>query len=217
MKNNKKDPKRTNNSSTSDNYKLNTSAVDRLVDASKGKVVEVDEKEVNQYKSGKLQKIPTFIKAIFIKWWFAGAACFFFLWGLGTVIQNQLALLLVLGFGLGIITNMLANNLLRFLESSDREYDKWILFPWRKWWTIFLDVIFSFVLLFLVVKTYDGINALIIYTKQLDPNSVPLGVEPFLFGIFYIVYDLAIIWLRNLIIFIINKIIYRHKHKEEIM
>lgn len=217
MKNNKKDPKRTNNSSTSDNYKLNTSAVDRLVDASKGKVVEVDEKEVNQYKSGKLQKIPTFIKAIFIKWWFAGAACFFFLWGLGTVIQNQLALLLVLGFGLGIITNLLANNLLRFLESSDREYDKWILFPWRKWWTIFLDVIFSFVLLFLVVKTYDGINALIIYTKQLDPNSVPLGVEPFLFGIFYIVYDLAIIWLRNLIIFIINKIIYRHKHKEEIM
>ncbi len=217
MKNNKKDPKRTNNSSTSDNYKLNTSAVDRLVDASKGKVVEVDEKEVNQYKSGKLQKIPTFIKAIFIKWWFAGAACFFFLWGLGTIIQNQLALLLVLGFGLGIITNMLANNLLRFLESSDREYDKWILFPWRKWWTIFLDVIFSFVLLFLVVKTYDGINALIIYTKQLDPNSVPLGVEPFLFGIFYIVYDLAIIWLRNLIIFIINKIIYRHKHKEEIM
>lgn len=217
MKNNKKDPKRTNNSSTSDNYKLNTSAVDRLVDASKGKVVEVDEKEVNQYKSGKLQKIPTFIKAIFIKWWFAGAACFFFLWGLGTIIQNQLALLLVLGFGLGIITNLLANNLLRFLESSDREYDKWILFPWRKWWTIFLDVIFSFVLLFLVVKTYDGINALIIYTKQLDPNSVPLGVEPFLFGIFYIVYDLAIIWLRNLIIFIINKIIYRHKHKEEIM
>ena len=217
MKNNKKDPKRTNNSSTSDNYKLNTRAVDRLVDASKGKVVEVDEKEVNQYKSGKLQKIPTFIKAIFIKWWFAGAACFFFLWGLGTVIQNQLALLLVLGFGLGIITNLLANNLLRFLESSDREYDKWILFPWRKWWTIFLDVIFSFVLLFLVVKTYDGINALIIYTKQLDPNSVPLGVEPFLFGIFYIVYDLAIIWLRNLIIFIINKIIYRHKHKEEIM
>ena len=217
MKNNKKDPKRTNNSSTSDNYKLNTSAVDRLVDANKGKVVEVDEKEVNQYKSGKLQKIPTFIKAIFIKWWFAGAACFFFLWGLGTIIQNQLALLLVLGFGLGIITNMLANNLLRFLESSDREYDKWILFPWRKWWTIFLDVIFSFVLLFLVVKTYDGINALIIYTKQLDPNSVPLGVEPFLFGIFYIVYDLAIIWLRNLIIFIINKMIYRHKHKEEIM
>ena len=217
MKNNKKDPKRTNNSSTSDNYKLNTSAVDRLVDANKGKVVEVDEKEVNQYKSGKLQKIPTFIKAIFIKWWFAGAACFFFLWGLGTIIQNQLALLLVLGFGLGIITNMLANNLLRFLESSDREYDKWILFPWRKWWTIFLDVIFSFVLLFLVVKTYDGINALIIYTKQLDPNSVPLGVEPFLFGIFYIVYDLAIIWLRNLIIFIINKIIYRYKHKEEIM
>ena len=132
MKNNKKDPKRTNNSSTSDNYKLNTSAVDRLVDASKGKVVEVDEKEVNQYKSGKLQKIPTFIKAIFIKWWFAGAACFFFLWGLGTIIQNQLALLLVLGFGLGIITNMLANNLLRFLESSDREYDKWILFPWEK-------------------------------------------------------------------------------------
>ena len=205
-----------NNISEKDNYQINTSAVDRLVDANKGKVAKVDEKEVSQYKSGKLQKIPTFIKAIFIKWWFAGACCFFFLWGLGSVIQDQVALLFVFGFGLGVVTDLLTNNFLRFLESSNREYDKWIMFPWRKWWTIFLNIALCYGILFAVVKTYDLINLIVVTTKNLDPTSVPLGVEPFLFGVFYIVYELALVWLRNLVIFIIQKIRKNRHEKEDI-
>lgn len=205
----KKVSKRDGNNSLKDDYKINTSAVDRLVDASKGKVAKVDEDEVNKYKSGKLQKIPTFVKAIFIKWWFAGACCFFFLWGLGTVISDQVSLLIVLGFALGIITDLLTNNFLRFLESSNREYDVWIVFPWRKWWTIILNVVLSLLLLLCVVKTYDGINLLIISIKNLDPSDVPLGVEPLLFGVIYTLYELAIIGLINLIRFIIKKIRYQ--------
>ena len=212
----KKYSQRANKESDKDNYKINTSAVDRLVDASKGKVEKVDEEEVRKYKSGKLQRIPTFIKAIFIKWWFSAAACFFFLWGLGSVITNQLALLFVFGFGLGVVTSYLTNNFLRFLESSDREYDKWILFPWRKWWVIFLDVAYNFALLFVIVKTYDFINIAIINAQGLDPKAVPLGVEPLLFGVFYLVYDCALVWLRNLVIFIIKKIIgKKYKHEED--
>ena len=214
MSNSKRGTQRVNNDK--DDYQINTNAVDRLVDANKGKVEKVDEKEVRQYKSGKLQKIPTFIKAIFIKWWFAGACCFFFLWGLGSVISDQIALLLVFGFGLGVVTDLLTNNFLRFLESSDREYDKWIMFPWRKWWTLFLNIALCMGLLFLVVRTYDLINIIVIKAQNLDPTSVPLGVEPLLFGVFYLAYDLALVWLRNLIIFIIKKIINR-KHENEYM
>ena len=212
MSNSKRGTRRVNNDK--DDYQINTNAVDRLVDANKGKVEKVDEKEVRQYKSGKLQKIPTFIKAIFIKWWFAGACCFFFLWGLGSVITNQIALLIVLGFGLGVVTSYLTNNFLRFLESSDREYDIWIIFPWRKWWVIFLDVAYSFALLYLVVKTYDLINIIIINSQGLDPASVPLGVEPLLFGVFYLAYDLALVWLKNLVVFIIKKLIPQHQEEE---
>ena len=57
---------------------------------------------------------------------------------------------------------------------------------------------------------------MIIAIQGLDPTSVPLGVEPLLFGAIYIVYDLAIVWLRNLVIFIIQKIINR-KYEQEIM
>ena len=198
-------------------YELNTSAVDKLVDASKGKAAKVDDKEVEQYKSGKLRKIPTFIKAIFIKWWFAGACCFFFLWGLGAVVTDQIVLLLILGIGLGVVNDILTNNFLRFLESSNREYDKWIIFPWRKWWTIFPSVVYSIALLYCVVKTYDGLNMMIIEIQGLDPASVPLGVEPLLFGIIYLVYDLALVWLRNLIIFVIQKIRNRKYEHQEIM
>ena len=67
-----------------------------------------------------------------------------------------------------------------------------------------------------MVKTYDGINLLIINVQHLDPTSVPLGVEPFLFGVFYLAYDLATVWLRNLVVFIIKKII-SHKHEKDQM
>ena len=211
----KKSPQRTGKPQEDDNpYKINTSAVDKLVDASEGKVEKVDESEVNQYKSGKLQKIPTFIKAIFIKWWFAGACCFFFLWGLGAVITDQLTLLFVFGFGLGVVTDILTNNFLRFLESSRKEYDKWIVFPWRKWWTIFLSIAVSYGLLFLVVKTYDLINIIIINAQGLEPTSVPLGVEPLLFGVIYVAYEVALVWLRNLVVFIINKLTKKQETEE---
>ena len=104
-----------------DYYKLKTDAVDRLKDAHEGKVKKVSDKELNKYKSSKLDLIPIWVKALFIKFWFAGAICFFFYWGLSIYLSSWLDQMLVFGLGLGIVTDILTNNVLRFLSSSDKE------------------------------------------------------------------------------------------------
>ena len=67
--------------SEKDYYKLNTDAADRLAKAHKGTARKVSDEEINKYRSSKLGSLPVWVKALFIKFWFAGAACFFFLSG----------------------------------------------------------------------------------------------------------------------------------------
>ena len=81
-----------------DYYKLNTKAVDRLVNAekkdySKDKTLKDPAK---QYRSGFLDRIPASVKALFIKFWFNGAVCYFIFWGLGLYLNDFLDMIVVL-------------------------------------------------------------------------------------------------------------------------
>ena len=69
---------------TADYYKLNVKAVEDLVGANAENSPKVSEAELRKYRSGPKIKLADWVKAVLIKFWFAGAVCFFFLWGLGT-------------------------------------------------------------------------------------------------------------------------------------
>ena len=186
-------------------YELKTEAVDRLVNAKEGNVPEIGKDEPNPYKMGRLKAIPNWLKALFIKFWFNGAACYFFYWGLGVYISDVWAIILVLGIALGIITDVMVNNIFRFMQSDEREYDNWMMIPMKKFWTFFVNILYAFVVMACVVTTYNWINELIIALKGLPADEVPLGVEPLLFGVFYLVYDLAFIGIKDLIVLLVRK------------
>ncbi len=174
-----------------DYYKLNTDAVDRLKDAHEGKVRKVSDKELNQYKSSKLDRIPIWVKALFIKFWFAGAICFFFYWGLSIYLSSWLDQMFVFGMGLGIVTDILTNSVLRFLSSSDREYYPYMMFSSRKYWTFVANILYAYVLLFLTICVYRVIH---------------INVEPILFGIVYTALDMLCIRGKD---FLVNRFFRR--------
>ena len=122
----------------SDYYKLKTGAVDKLVDTSNAPVV--PESEIKKYKSGSKIRIPDWLKVVFIKFWFGGAACYFFLWGLSLV---GLDLIVVMSIGLGLVTDLLVNHMLHFIAPEKGYYDKWMMFPYKKFWTLFLNCLYS--------------------------------------------------------------------------
>lgn len=177
-------------------YQLKTDAVNRLVNAKNAP--KVSDAEIKQYTSKGKFHIPSWLKILFIKFWFPGAICYFFLWGLGSYLQG-LDLMFVLAIGLGVATDLMVNHLLHSFEPEPGEYDKWMMVTVRKFWSIFINVIYSGVVLYCVFQTYYVLNTLF----GVDPNvsgeeaEAMLGVEPILFGLFYMGWDMLLITVKN--------------------
>ena len=132
-------------------YDLKIDAVDRLVNAKSAP--KVSEKEIRQYTSRGRFHIPAWLKIVFVKFWFSGAICYFFLWGLGIYVSG-LDLMAILAIALGVSTDLMVNHLLHSFEPEKGAYDKWMMIPFRKFWTIFLNVIYAGVLLYCVIQLY---------------------------------------------------------------
>lgn len=185
------------NENKSSNYELKSEAVEKLVDAQKGEVPQFSEEELNQYRSKKL-KIPQWVKIIFIKAWFAGAVCFFVLWGLGIYLTATLDMLFVAGAALGMVTDLLTNNVLRFLEKYPGAHDKWLLCTRKGVVGFGINLLLAYVILLCVYITYSLINYTIIsITGAVD--TVPLGVEPVLFGLLCMGYEMLLIGIKRMI------------------
>lgn len=196
----KKDKNKHTDKNAAEYYKLKTGSVDKLVNTDNAPVI--PESEIKKYKSGGKIKIPGWLKVIFIKFWFGGAACYFFFWGLGMYLDD-LDLMVVVSIGLGLVTDLLVNNLLHFLEQEKGDFDKWMLIPFRKFWTIFLNVLYSGLILFCIMNTYDLINRIIMMNNP-ELETLPLGVEPLLFGVFYMGFDMLFIGIKNTFVKIIR-------------
>jgi hypothetical protein len=179
------------------NYDLKSEAVEKLVQAEAGDVPEFSEEELKKYRSKGGIKIPNTVKVLFLKAWFPGAVCYFILWGLGLYIGNLIDMLFVMGIVLGLVTDLLTNNVIRFIESVPGENDKWLMFPKSGMVSFFLNLVYALVLVGCVYAFYGGINRTIVaITGNVD--TVPLGVEPVMYGLFTMGFDLLFVSCKNL-------------------
>lgn len=180
----------------SDYYKLKTQAVNDLVTANEENSPEVSEEELRAYRSGPKLKLADWVKLALVKFWFAGAVCFFIIWGLGSFFADELDLLFVTGIVLGMVTDLLTNNVLHFFEKTPGENARWIMVTRRGTPGLFLNIFYGFVVLGLVWGLYNVIN-LIAAGLTGQPDQVALGVEPVFFGLFCMGFDLLLIRLKR--------------------
>ena len=188
----------------SDYYDLHSQAIDELVNATEENSPEVSEEEIAKYTGKKLKfRGGPLVKAILIKWWFAGCVCFLFLWGLGLYVHDMLHQLFILGIAGGVFTDLLVNNVLRFIESSRGANDKYMMFPAKRYRNFIFNIIYSFVILFFVVTVYAAVNAAAAgMTGKSD--MLALGVEPVLYGALYTLFDMLFIKMKNVFAGILN-------------
>ena len=196
--------KKQQNHNLSTGYELKTDAVDRLVNADKKQYPKTNKDPGKKYRSKSfIDNIPDPIKALFIKFWFNGAVCFFIFWGLGMYIWNTIDMIVVLGIVLGMVTDILVNNTFRFFAVTNGSNDKWIMFPKKKFWTFFANIFYALLVLIVVVWIYNTINVIGNAINGTTGNVI-LGVEPVLFGIIYVAVDMLFIGMKNLFIRIIT-------------
>ncbi|MCR4617499.1 MAG: hypothetical protein K5669_04845 [Lachnospiraceae bacterium] len=185
-------------------YNLKTKAVDDLASANEGNAPEYSKEELNKYKSrrGKFH-IPDAVKIILIKFWFSAVICYFFVWGLGGSLGTMIDTIVIVGIGYGIVTDLLANSLIRFMEKTEGEFSKWMMFPKKKYISFVLNILHGFVVIFLVYTIYNAINYAYIYFTG-NSEQVFLGVEPILFGVFCLGADMLLVGMKNLFLKIVN-------------
>ena len=179
-------------------YKLKTEAVENLVTADSTNSPKVPEEELRKYRRNSNIQVPNTVKVLFVKFWFAGAVCYFVIWGLGLYLGSVLDLLVVAAVVMGFVTDLLANNVLRFMEETPGVNEKWIMVRKRRYVSLILNLLYAGVLMTLVYLFYEYVN-IAITTATGDRESVPVGVEPLLFGLLYMGFDLALVGIRNLI------------------
>ena len=153
-------------------------------------------KEFNPYRTDFLSRIPTFIKALFIKWWFAGVVCFFVNMGLGIYVAEEDWMFLD-GVFLGLITDLFVNPIFRFMETDRREYNAYMMFPFplKAYWTFFTNILYYIGVAILVNFVYNFINEFMF--------SLP--IEPMSWALIVLAVDMAFIGIKDLIVHLIKK------------
>lgn len=179
-------------------YDLHTGAVDDLVSANKDNTPRYSKEELEKYRSGKVKwRMPQALKVVLIKFWFYGAVCFFVFMGLGMYVVNQLDMLFIAGIIMGMVTDLLINHFLRFTEKLPGGNARWIMVTRRGAGGFLLNLLYGFVILFLVVTVYNVLNSGICAMYGYAENAPTISVEPILFGSFATGADMLCVSIRN--------------------
>ena len=183
-----------------DLYRIKAEAVEDLVNANKENTPSYSEEELKKYRSKSRLNINPVFKALFIKFWFSGVVCYFFIWGLGMYIPSNLDLYVVTALGMGFVKDILENNLYRFVANPEGSNDRWMMFPKKSYMSLVFNVLYAILVTGCVYFTYQGIN--FVGTSG-NNDRVVFGVEPIFFGIFYMGFELLFLWMKHMAVRII--------------
>ena len=179
-------------------YDLHTGAVDDLVSAKPENTPRYAKAELEKYRSHRFKwRVPQGLKAVLIKWWFYGAMCFFVFMGLGMYSLAQLDLMFVGAIIMGMVTDLLINHFLRFTEQLPGGSARWMMVTRRGAAGFLMNLLYGFVLMFLVVTLYNAVNTFLFALLGGTAGAPLLSVEPILFGLFATGADTLCLMLRN--------------------
>lgn len=181
-------------------YRLHKKAADDLVSATAENTPKYSREELEKYTSRKgKRRLPVPAKVLLLKAWFYGAVCFFVFWGLGLYVGAQLDLYVIAAIIMGMVTDLLINSLLRFMERRDGESARHIMVTRTGVAGFVLNLLYGGVLLFLIVTAYTMIN-MALRTAFGGEGAPFLGVEPILFGVFAAAADSLLIACKRTLI-----------------
>ncbi len=175
-------------------YKLKTEAVEDLVTADDDNSPQVSEQELLKYGAKKKSAIPEWLKIAFIKFWFAGAVYYFMV--IGLMLTHPLDQIVIVGIVMGMVTDILTNNAIRFFAEREGANDKYLMFAKKRYMSFFFNIFYA-IFLFTVVSG-------IYYVINLTANAIMgtqhiayIGGEPLLFGLLYMLCDALLVLAKN--------------------
>lgn len=97
----------------------------------------------------------------------------------------------------GIIVDLFVNPIFRFMESPEKEYNAYMMFPFpfKAFWTFFANIIYYFGVIFLV-------NVL---TNLINLGGLQIWLSPLVFATLTTIVDMAFIGIKDLIVYLVKR------------
>lgn len=179
----------------------------------------------NPYEVDKLSKIPSWIKILLLKFWAAAAAVFFTMIGgidvgldfsllddstVEGAIGNSEKIIVILGFTMALMSNYVIKQLIYLMNNRRNNAFKYNMINQRGFLPLFYYLIYSFIvsLILYFITLWLGSNGLV-----LDPFGVAgnAGLEPFTYGLCYVIVDGFFVLIKNLIVNIYQRVQYKRQ------
>ncbi len=183
---------------TTDLYKLKPQAVEDLVTADETNAPPVSKEELERYGGRKKGGVPTWLKIGLVKLWFPGAVFYFIAMSLG--MQNRLDLTVILGVVVGMVNDLLTDNVIRFMAPTEGEYDHFLMFSKKRYITFVLNIVYAVALCGMVFYGVYSLAGLVVDLNA-DPRTLmaDLIMGPVGFGLFYMLCDMLFLGVKHLI------------------
>ena len=150
-----------------------------------------DPKEIEKYqKNGFLSKIPYWVKAILMKYWFFGAIIFFMMMGIPGLASSLKYV--VAGIAGGAIIDVACNNILLLIETNKHEARHFMICPKSKHGvlSLFINVVYGLALFTATAYTCDAI------IKLYKDGTFWLFQEPLTIALILSIYDGVVLGIK---------------------
>ena len=150
-----------------------------------------DPKEIEKYqKNGFLSKIPYWVKAILMKYWFFGAIIFFMMMGIPGLASSLKYV--VAGIAGGAIIDVACNNILLLIETNKHEARHFMICPKSKHGvlSLFINVLYGLALFTATAYTCDAI------IKLYKDGTFWLFQEPLTIALILSIYDGVVLGIK---------------------
>ncbi len=141
------------------------------------------------YKISWFDRIPYWIKAVFLQYWMFGAIYFFIGFGSGSFLSNSTIAWLVYALAYAIVWDYIVYHILHLFDSSAEESKFYTLYHSRKWYSIVINLALGLVWSLLQLLTCAGLVDLF--------NSRYLFREPFSQALIGLMYQFMFVGIKN--------------------
>ena len=187
-----------------------------------------DNKEIDPYKVDKLSRVPSWLIVLILKYWAAAAAVFFSVIGGGDigitfddvpenpaqVFAEYVQTIVIIALALALVTNYIVRPIVRLLYNRRNNTYKFNMVNFKGFKSFLVSLCYCLlisIVLFIVV-VFLGYYGLVF-----DPFGTTggVGIEPFSYGIYFIVVDALFVLVKNIIVMIYERVKYNKQIKGE--
>lgn len=178
--------------------------------------------EIDPYKLDKLSRVPSWIIIFFIKFWAAAAAVFFIVIGgvdigfdftggdadYAEVLSQSVVIIIMLALFLALFQNYIVRPIVRLMYNRRNNSFRYNMINMKGFKSFLLSFVY---MIFVSITLYIVTIFLSSHGLVLDPFGTTngQGIEPFTYGFCFLLLDTICLFIKNLIINIKTRIVYK--------